>query len=274
MTSSVKSPTNQWWGEFKFKKDEILSWDFASLEVAVQHQDKEWCVWHHHVGDFEKEQASKPAFRRSMDASIRPESYQRFVFTKTADEMEIFPNLPDRNVVARPISPITLMASQQVTLFVGAILWFSGRLKGNKESLFEVPIRRLSDTWFGPSPRVGELCYASRTHAYIDPSHITHRTYRAIVPVTIKNDNKKDPLTIEKISVPVTMLDLYCDGNGQFWTNSINLTKEAGSTHVQIKVESARRSPYFSSKDSAHLARARKPDQSHLALRAYDMLFS
>ena len=103
---------------------------------------------------------------------------------------------------------------------------------------------------------------------------LTHKPYRALIPVTIRNQNIVDALKIEKINVPVTMLELYCDSQGQFWTNGIQLLKEAGSSHVQIKTESARRSPYFNSKDSQLIAPPRKLDQSGLVSKAYDMLFS
>ena len=273
--TTTSNNSQLWWGKFKFSMGEIAKWDFASVIIGIQHLEREWCIWHEHEPDFAKDVAHNPRIQRTTDPSDRPEKLKRFVFTKTRDSLAISPQLPDRNIVAKPINPITLMPSQEVTLFVGAVLWFTAKAEGSEETLFETPIRQLSDTWFGPSPRLGELCYASKTHAYVDPGALTHRAYRAIVPVTIRNENNKEALTIEKINVPVTMLDLYFDPEKhQFWTNSIHLLKEAGSSHVQIKVDSARRSQHFSAQQASHIAKARKPDQNRLILRAYDMLFS
>lgn len=274
MSASNNNDQN-WWGNFQFTTGQINRWDFASLDIGIQHLEKEWCIWHEHDPAFTREDSQRPLIICNDDTAQRPEKFKRFVFTQTRDTLEISPHLPDRNIVAKPINPITLMPSQEVTLFVGAMLWFTVKTKSSEEPLFEVPIRQLSDTWFGPSPRLGELCYASKTHAYLDPNALSHRAYRAIVPVTIRNENNKDALTIEKINVPVTILDLYYEPEKhQFWTNSIHLLKEAGSSHVQIKVDSVRRSQHFTSKTSTHLASARRPDQNRLILRAYDMLFS
>lgn len=262
-----------WWGDLPFNLGETICWDFASLRVSILHLEKEWCVWEQHSDEQDGDTPMVPTMTRHDQTIARPEKFARFVFTRTHEQLSVLPNLPDRNVVAKPRTPITLMPGQEVTLFVGAVLWFSVRtLKG--ELFYDVPLRRLSDTWFGPSPQVGELCYASRTHAIIDPQLLSHRSYRAIVPITIRNENLREPLVIEKINVPVTLLELYYTKTGQFWTNSIYLLKEAGSSHVEIKIDSARRSTFYSVKESVKLAEPRKPEQHRLILRAYDMLFS
>ena len=68
----------------------------------------------------------------------------------------------------------------------------------------------------------GELCYSKYTDAKITLDNIQKRSHRAITTISISNEHD-ELLTIERISLPTPLLDLYFDSNNQLWTDTVSL---------------------------------------------------
>jgi hypothetical protein len=96
-------------------------------------------------------------------------------------------------------------------------------------------VQRLSDTWFGPSTREGELCYAARTHARNHLEQVPRRPHRAVTPVKVRNE-AATLLPIEKLSLPVPMLSVYGDPQGGLWSEEVHLTRAADSDMASLRV--------------------------------------
>lgn len=111
--------------------------------------------------------------------------------------------LADRPVVARPNQPLQLPSGEKVTLFVGIPLWFN--LKRGEDILLDTPFALLSDTWFGPDTRNGEVCYACPTHARLSMEGVARSAFKAITPVEIHNEDGA-PLLIDKVNLPIPNL--------------------------------------------------------------------
>lgn len=101
--------------------------------------------------------------------------------------------------------------------------------------MLDLPVQRPSDTWFGPSSREGEVCYAARTRAILDLQDLPLRTVRATTPVRIKN-NGQTPLLLERLLLPIPHLSLFATHDGRLWTEelSIHCDQEMRSAHLQI----------------------------------------
>ena len=147
----------------------------------------------------------------------------------------IKPALADRSVVSRPQVPFRLLAGDQIQLYVGNPLWFRLELPNEGPCLRELPINRPSDTWFGPSTREGELCYATRTHARLTVAEIPKRPHRAITPVTLSN-RAEDPMLLERISLPVPLLSAYRIDAGNVWTSAVALERREDREMAELKI--------------------------------------
>ncbi len=268
-----KINTGRWWGEYSFDDNNVVRWSFPELDVTVRCQAKEWNVWH----EYKSENAGDNLgffLEKTKGTDLLSSDYQRYLYTENSGTLEIMPKLPDRNLVTKPINPLILRPRQKTSLFVGTPVWFSIREKKEKNPFFEVPLRKLSDTWFGPSSVKGEVCYASKTHAVTSPEGLKHKSFRAIVPITIENKSQSESIKFEKINVPVTLLTLYCDENDRFWSSPIYLAKDDGSTEIQIKLDSLAQAESYTGSRVVKLAEPRRREDHPLILRAYDMLFS
>src|SRR5439155_1571474 len=89
---------------------------------------------------------------------------------------------------------------------------------------------RLSDTWYGPNTREGELCYSSKTFCRTHLADLPLRPHRVLTPVSIQN-NAKDPLLLEQLSLPLPYLSTYVDENGSLWTEEITVVNEPHHKH-------------------------------------------
>lgn len=181
--------------------------------------------------------------------------------------LQLEPQLADRAVVSRPLVPTELPPRHSVTLLISTPLWV--RLRSAAHTLAELPTTRLSDTWFGPSTRVGELCYAAQTRARLRLENTADSPFRALTPVTITNSGD-DNLKLDRVNVPVTHLSLYCDAD-RFWTAAISITRERNLVSARVQIDDHAPAQC----GGAHkIAEPRRPVRGGVLERAADLLFA
>lgn len=149
-----------------------------------------------------------------------------------AGTLQASAGLSTRPVVARPTQPLHLPRGEHLTLFVGTTLWFC--LRRNNEPLLDLPLELLSDTWFGPDTRVGEVCYASPTHARLTMDGVPRHVFKAVTPVEIRNQSHV-PLLIDKLNLPVPYLALYRDAH-RHWTSQVTITQTSEQQRGEIHI--------------------------------------
>ena len=152
-----------------------------------------------------------------------PEELHRFACASGVCTIGIA--LADRPMVYRAENPVTVPAGEEATFFLSSPLWYTVSFKGS--SVFDAPIRRPSDSWFGPLNQDGELCYASRTRLRLtrDPAH--ESSIRAITRVLVKNrisDNQ--PLKISRLKLPTPHLGGFLDEYNHVWTQDVELVAQ------------------------------------------------
>ncbi|XOV89346.1 MAG: hypothetical protein ACFHX7_05500 [Pseudomonadota bacterium] len=140
--------------------------------------------------------------------------------------------LSTRPVVARPNLPIHLPTGESVTLYVGTSLWFT--LQRDTDTLVDIPVARLSDTWFGPDTRQGEICYACGTHARLSMEGIRVNAFKAITPIHVQNESDK-AIVIDRINLPVNYMTLFRDEQ-RHWTSALTIKRRATEANSQIHV--------------------------------------
>jgi len=226
----------EWWGEFIFETGQTALWEIASLRVAVQRLPAEWLVAHEEV---EEDEGSSGWRFSYTDSNIKDEEWAnvlRFVSKATSEKLTARPALADRSVVSRPYSPFIVQADEQVTIYIGTPLWFTLWIDSQEESLFEIPIHRPSDTWFGPSTLVGELCYASRTYGRINLENLNVDSRWANTQLHIVNQSD-DPLLVERISLPVPFLSLFSTADGVLWTEAVKMAEKRKTSLAEFDIE-------------------------------------
>lgn len=208
----------------------------------------------------------KPSDEDDAAQPFAPETSVRFLLGANP-RLTLEPQLADRAVVSRPLQPTELPPRQSATLLISTPLW--ARLRNGEHRLTDLPTARLSDTWFGPNTRIGELCYAGHTRARMRLENTPESPFRALTPVTIVNA-ADDNLKLDRINVPVTHLSLYCDDE-RFWTSAISVTRERN--WVSAKVHIDEHAPP-QSRNARKVAEPRRPIRGGVLERAVDLLFA
>jgi hypothetical protein len=172
-------------------------------------------------------------------------------------------------VVIRPRDPLFLLSGQETVMYLSTPLSLRVQVGEPAALLREVAMLRLSDTWFGPSTREGEICYAGRTHARHDLAEVPRRAHRAITPLKIVN-HAASVLPLDRISLPVPLLSVYGAADGRLWTEGVSLQRASDSDMATLKID---RSPPAYAGEVVRLAGPRQPAARGGVVRAFSLLF-
>jgi hypothetical protein len=179
------------------------------------------------------------------------------------------PRLADRALVAKPHQPLLLPCNQQVTIYISSPVWLSVWQEGEKLPLFEVASYLLSDTWYGPRPHLGVLCYASRFSGRTQLEALPRRASRIITPVTIRNQSDEH-LKIEKVAIPTEILAVY-GRELDLWTHGVRVTKHKDAKLTAVEVD---KKLHESLTDMILMAEPRVKDTDNLISKTFARIFS
>lgn len=265
MAKKRTSKLDSWWQASRVEPGQRLECQLGPLSLSIGRGDDEWLLDSSSVS--EDEAPSRASFQ--MHKGLPEAAAERFVHADASDQILLQPLLADRPVVIRPRQPVFLLSGQTITLYLSTPVWLQIMAGDPPVLLKEMPALPLSDTWFGPNTREGELCYAGRTHARHDPDELPDRPHRAITPLTIHN-KAPSPLPLEKISLPVPMLALYGDTGGKLWTQAVTLTREGHSDLASVRIDNKQPEP---GQALTRLAAPRQEPGRSGVTRAFSLLF-
>lgn len=261
---------NLWQETISFELQTTYKLSVGALELYVNLLENEWQFRHCYVTEDETKTERKiqlsPLKKMSRD-ELEP---MRFIHSHNHDKLQFRPRLANKSIVAKPYMPVFLPSEQTVTVYISTPVWLAIFLDDQKQPLLEVPTFKLSDTWFGPKPHIGELCYSSRFSGRIDLSALPKRASRIITPVKITN-NGADNLKLEKISIPCDYLAVYLNENNELWTPTLSILREVDKNKTQVTIE---KSLHPSLENAKRVGEPRVADQSRLLSKTIDMLFS
>lgn len=193
-------PSTPWWGPRALDVNEHQQLQIGPLSLGVTRAPLEWRV----------------SLERSPDDPRRwlhpPDETMRL----TADgdrALRLVPLLAPLPVVARADERVVVGPRQELELFVGSPLFVGLSFAddadvGPSTLLFETSVHGALQTWFGPTPYEGELCYASRTSLRRTLSGAPRVLTRAWSSVTIKNRTAA-PFVVERLLLPTPWLSLW-----------------------------------------------------------------
>jgi hypothetical protein len=231
MPSNPKN-SEPWWGTFQIPMGTGARWEIGPLSLWIERRREYWTVM--------RDREDDPFLHRSSVA-IPAESWEpvpgkteRYGAARESGSLKIRPMHADRPVVITPEEPLTLPPKRTIHLYVSLPLWYQVIDGEEGVPFIDEAVVRPSDTWHGPNTRVGQLCYASRTRANVDP--VGRLPHRVVAPLEVRNGSETD-LRVERIRLPTPYLSIFADERRELWTEAVVFEKAEGQAQADIRIE-------------------------------------
>ena len=232
MTAS--SEPQAWWSRFEIEPGSGMKWTLGSFELTLFRSSGEWLL----VNERTTGEEVEPGVWRVTPIKELPRSHPslvRYVADQTDGVVRLVARVGDRSVVARPRLPLHLLPGDKAKIYVSSPIWVEVTVGKRSKHLCELPVNRLSDTWFGSSTLEGEVAYALKTQARMNLASIPRRTYRIITPISIRNEGQ-DLLMIDRMNLPVPYLSVFKADDDSLWTEAITLVRNEGSQMALLEM--------------------------------------
>ena len=212
-----------WWGEFAFTPGETRSLHLGPLRLWLNRQTDEWRMYFL--------QGTDPFAPEFMALEVQTDDEgeidsaakaRRFGFGQSPERIHLSPKLPDRPMVVRPDALLSVPSGATIELYVSYPVWLElvfGMPPVARES---IAIFQSTESWFGPNPTEGELCYASRSALCSTFTELLLRPHRVITKLRVKNRGDA-ALDIERIKIPLRHLSIFADEDARLWTETVSL---------------------------------------------------
>jgi hypothetical protein len=258
-----------WWGRLHVAMGTAARLHIGPATILVERLDKEWHFVTENTGD--PDDIALAIERPTEDPDLlAAANVRRFGVAGDASHIALSAHLADRPVVAAPQKPVELPPGETLTVYVGSPVWIRVEAGEPARTLFEMPLSRPADTWFGANTRVGELCYASRTNYRLRLDELSYKPHRAITSVLVENQ-ASTPLLLESLKLPVPHLALYGTSDGWLWTEDVTLSRDDEQELSPLRVrEGAPRN----AQKAVRISDPRQPIADNLMVRAFSSLFS
>jgi hypothetical protein len=235
-----------WWGSVSLAVYTGGQWEIGPSTLWVYRSTHDWRIVHRPSTDpvtadpmAQHSDVAVPLPDDEMTAVLEADEpdliTHRYGVRDTDETVALRPALADRPVVARPEHPISVLPKESVTLYLSTPLWARVELVESERRLHEVPSHRMSDTWFGPTTRTGELCYATRTAGRLRLDRVPVRLHRALTPLQVQNE-APEALALERVQLPAPHLSLYETDQDGLWTEAVTMIRRAGEPGADIRI--------------------------------------
>jgi hypothetical protein len=243
-------------------------WRIGPLSLWVARRASEWWIASKaesaQSGHVDVESPSLVPLPEAPEVTV-----QRIGMSEPGAAIRLQPALADRPVVAHPQVPLQVLPADEVSIYLSTPLWVQIVAVTTGRTLVEIPTYRPSDTWLGPTPVEGELCYASKTSARLTLEDIPLHPIRAQTEVRLRNQSE-EPIVLERISIPAPAFSLYLDASGFLWTEPMTVVREAGGATAQVTLGDA---PPAVAASAKRLAEPRTRSSRNVLIRAFSALF-
>lgn len=236
----LPEPVQPWWTTYTLGLGHGGQWQIGPSTLWIFHTDHEWRLIHQQAADslmdgsMVRAPVPESEWPPVVDPDIPTDQIVRFSAQDDEATVTLKPALANRPVVARPENAIYIPPGAEVTLYISTPLWIQMRLGAS--ATHEVPSFRPSDTWFGPSTREGELCYAARTTGRFRLADLPMRPHRAVTPLVVQNA-ASDQLLVERAQIPMQHLALYETDNHVLWTQAVTLHREEDVEGARVRIK-------------------------------------
>jgi hypothetical protein len=213
--------SSSWHGRFLLPVNSAAFWRAGPFQLWAKRSANEWTIASMRGTDAMDRTVlvEVPSNRSAPPAGS---TVRRYGYRHSPDEVFLTPVLADRAVVVSPEEPLFVPPLERITVFISTPVWVELKVGSASPVLVDEPTHRPTDTWFGPSPMKGELCYATKTAARMNLDNVPVRPHRVISVVEI-NNRASSTLTVEGLKIPAMHQSVYATKAGGLWTETVTL---------------------------------------------------
>ena len=209
----MMNPQN-FWKKYSPGNNQTLMIKAGYAEVLIKHVARGWQV--------KSRTADQPSDLLSVNETedLTDDQDVLHFYAGNSNQLLLVPALPDKAVVFRNTKNIKLSAGESASLFFRIplnIQFYFDEIK-EENRIAEVPLQRLSDTWFGEMDN-GEPAYSIGSNYYRSVDETEAKAWEAIVPVEIIN-NTFGVLELQRLILRVEEFTLYLN-NGRILTSHV-----------------------------------------------------
>lgn len=239
--------------ETQITEDQLIYFD--NIKLQLKRVGQEWQI----------EYAYKAAVNEISNEEYKTPVRHRIIVNPDKSALTLQLRLANRPIVSRPPEKLFLAPNARATLYLFSTLWLCISLE--ETVLLEIPCQVLSDIWFGPNTRAGELAYSNTANVVLELPPENREPDKALTALTVVNKGAEQ-LSLEKINLPVPELKLY-RFQDKYQTDNVEIIvdedKEARLTIKSLGQHNG---------DAIQLCEARKTVSRSALNRAVDVLFA
>jgi len=227
------SPIN-FWKKYEFTISQTYLFKAGYAEVVVKRTSNGWLI---------KSHLNEHAFENleAEEANSFENDSEVFDFQSgKSNQLIVVPAFPNKAVVFRNNKNIKISASASANLYFRIPLTMQFYFHEVKEEnrIFEMPLQRLSDTWFGEADN-GEPAFSIGNNYDTELSEVKPLPWEAISPVQIIN-NTTGIFELQRLILRVEDFTLYMK-NKQLYSNHVEIefkgTELVGNITLSLRNE-------------------------------------
>jgi len=227
------NPQN-FWKKYEFAVNQTLLFKAGFAEVLVKHIANGWLI--------KSQIADQPNKDLQVDdVEDFDDDSEVFHFqTGKSHELIVVPALPGKAVVFRNNKNIRISAGESANLYfrIPLTMQFYFQEVKDENRLFEIPLQRLSDTWFGEADN-GEPAFSIGNNYDLQFPEIKAMPWEAISTVEIIN-NTTGVFELQRLILRVEDFSLFLK-NKQLLSNHVAIEfkgpEHAGSVNLSVRKE-------------------------------------
>lgn len=245
------------WDTYSLKEGgEALHLHVDALHVWIKKQNEEFWITH----SYEDDTKNPPKLDDKTE-------WERWAPKADENEIRIRPVFPKLPVIVSSEYPLKLVPGASIQVYCRVPAWMEISLIKSNYVLHEIPITKLSRTWFGNTME-GELCYWLTSKARRNLKEVESKPYLVNCPIQITNKSHTD-LNFERFCYRVERLGIYAV-NDELWADETKIMYQGEEQHSDVTMTG--KLPKSVGKGEL-ISKPRNPISRSLATRTFKMLF-
>lgn len=250
---------NDVWGKISLGDGQVEYVAIGDLHIWMKYQNGEVWIAHGYNDEF--------CGKIKAEAPPSKLTWARWANKVASDELELLPVFPDMPLIVHSEYPLKVSPNTKIQIYSRIPIWVRISLAGNNYQLIELPMIRLSRTWFG-TPVEGELCYHATTKARRDLSHSDKKPYIVSCPILIFNKSD-EVLDFDNFCFRVERLSIFSH-DGEFWADETEIIYHGTNQNSDIIMTGKLPEDIDRKK---LISKPRKKIQKSLATRTFKRIF-
>lgn len=247
------------WKKYQFTVNQTRLFKAGYSEIYIKHIQNGWLV-KNEVVDLPSDELKVEEVVELVDD---PNVLQ--FYTGNSDELIVMPALPNKAVVFKNNKNIKISAGESANLFfrIPLTIQFYFQEVKDENRLFEIPLQRLSDTWFGEMDS-GEPAYSIGSNYDNSFADVRATAWEAISSVEIIN-NTSSVLDLQRLILRVEDFSLYLKNKqllSDYTTIEFKGQEHVGSVNLSLRDDIHGEKPLL-------IARSRSSDSKNLFRRSF-----